>query len=377
MNQPVLLYMTEIEEVKSRYEKPRSVEVNHLYQMMWSEDTLIFRYVGRNKPDEKSFFDPGLAWRYALRAGSNDYVFGAKDIRELFVFVPQGTDRPQRFDLSVEVRKQRLLSYETVAVEETHTFFICPGSQQSFLDMIREYSACANLELKEADRRPEVGKGGKALMWVLLAMWIVGLLTCVNTPGWPGLMLLSLLPGFAAFLLMLLFPDKLVSRSERRMETVRMFAQISIIGFAILPLFPTGHYEILNGLRLWECAVILGVILAALLLLRIRVWKVQLEYWIVPLIAVLVFSFGVIQHVNFAFDAQNARCVETTISDKRIAVSGRRDWKTYYFAVEAEGHRFEKDVMEDWYDARKIGDPAEVFFYEGALGIEMAVVNIE
>ena len=225
---------------------------------------------------------------------------------------------------------------------------------------------------------PQTGACGKALTWTLIVLWIVGLLACCAVPVQSALILLSLLPGLAAFVLFLLFPHKLVEMPARGEEPVRAFAQISILCFSILMLFPTGFYEILSRQRLRNLAIYLFAALAALLLLRIKAWKVSAKCWLIPLAAMLIFSFGAVKHVNYAFDAENARCVETTINHKSIYISGvRYRSKVYYLGVNAEGHQFKKSVDKNFYNACEIGDPAEVYFFEGALGIGMAIVNIE
>jgi len=77
---------------------------------------------------------------------------------------------------------------------------------------------------------------------------------------------------------------------------------------------------------------------------------------------------------------QNVRCVEATISGKHIKKDleyGRTKAEYYHIIVEAEDHRFEKSVEKKRYDACEIGGMMEVFFFDGALGIETAIVNIK
>ena len=80
MNQAVVLYMAKYEELKTAYGDSYHAEVKYLYQLMWTDDTLILRFIGRNRLDERNLWDPRLAWRYVRCVGSEDHVFKAEDI---------------------------------------------------------------------------------------------------------------------------------------------------------------------------------------------------------------------------------------------------------------------------------------------------------
>jgi len=291
MSQPVILYMTQWEDVDSPFEcRPHRREVQHLYQMLWTDDKLIFRYIGKHNLDERTIFDPRLSWRYVMFASAEDFIFEAKSIREMDVYVPLAS-QVQYLELKAEVQAPRLMAQGTMPVEENYTFFIWQGYEQAFLNEIREYSKCANVELKESSRLPDPSVCGKVLTSIMIVLWIASLLTYGSVLNVPALILLSLLPGAAAILLLFLFPHKLVSGSDRSEAAMRNFAQISMLGFSLVPQFSMSDYEILGGLRLLMLGAIVFAAMAVMFLLRVRVWKVRPKHWIVPLVAMLIFSF--------------------------------------------------------------------------------------
>ena len=216
------------------------------------------------------------------------------------------------------------------------------------------------------------------VLTVIAAIVAVGtLFFCEPYEVWIGLCYIV----FAIALILIIFKSNYYSFVYNRSESMKKYGVelYSLLGALMLPmgalLLRTAlDITFVSWTKILIYTAVTAVVLTVLICLGSKEVRRKIGNILIVFLFMAMFSMGIPGEINYILDdyypAQTVKC---EISDKHISKSSKGP-DEYYITVDREGEDFDVGIAPEEYEELSIGDKVTVGYYDGALGIEYALL---
>ena len=357
-----------------------------VYQLIKTDDSYYFHRVGNifTGIDNGKFVSETEDVKSIQSEGKKDFEIKRADIDGIRVnlnYMPQLLDFGTIIFKSTDGKKKKFSLMNLIEKEELNRFF-GSGTEMEENKNFHKYK-------EEEENEKELSSEDKAklnkinlfvFIFSLISSFFLVFYTFFNSEYTNAFLSTTcVILTLASFGIYLLFPDYLTIDERKNYVNngrISYLTHIFLIPLlmvikCMLNLFVVVDYD---WVKLIIYSAILIVVLTALFILRSKEYKKKKSLLFVAIFALLIISPTCVAKINSGLDFSAPQEIVCQISNKDTYTDKSGD-TTYYLFIEYNGEEIRREVGEETFNDKDIGDSVTVLKFSGSLGIEKAVFN--